>query len=142
MEVTVKEKYIRTTPRKLRLVGDLVRGWQLERAINQLRFVPKTASRDMMKALQSALAAAKEANLEPEKLYIVELRVDEGPRLKRRIIMSRGRANPIHKQMSHIVVKVSEKDEGVKKAEPKAEPKETKSAAKKANSPAGEKDKE
>lgn len=130
MEVTVKEKYIRTAPRKLRLVGDLVRGWQLERAITQLRFVPKTASREMMKVLQSALAAAKQANLEPEKLYIIELRVDEGPRLKRRVIMSRGRSNPIHKQMSHIVVKVSEKDEGVKKTKSKAEPKETNPAAK------------
>lgn len=109
MEITVKAKYVRSTPRKLRLVADLVRGWEAQRALNQLRFIPKAATRDLAKVIQSALAAAKTANLDPDKIYISELRIDDGPRLKRRVMMSRGRANPIQKQQSHVTIKLAEK---------------------------------
>ena len=114
MEVTVKAKFNRTAPRKLRLVADLVRGWSAEKALQQLRFIPKAAAQDLTKTLQSAIGAAKEGNLDLEKTYIKYLMINEGPSLKRRVFASRGRAQGIKKRMSHIVMTLAEKEEVIK----------------------------
>lgn len=111
MEVTVKEKFNRTAPRKLRLVANLIRGWDAQKALNQLKFIPKAAAQDLTKTLQSALGAAKESNMNLETVYIKSLMINEGPSLKRRVYMSRGRASMVKKHMSHIIMTVAEKDE-------------------------------
>ena len=109
MEVTVKENFNRTAPRKLRLVADLVRGWPAEKALNQLRFIPKAAAQDLTKTLQSAIGAAKESNMDLGNTFIKALMINEGPALKRRVYASRGRAQPIKKRMSHIIMTLAEK---------------------------------
>ncbi|MDO8513329.1 MAG: 50S ribosomal protein L22 [bacterium] len=123
MEITVKEKYNRTAPRKLRLVSDLIRGWNAQKALNQLKFIPKAAAQDLTKAIQAALGAAKESNLNLETVYIKTLMINEGPSLKRRVYKSRGQASQIKKHMSHIILTLAER------AEVPAEAKETKETA-------------
>ncbi len=120
MEVTVKQNFNRTAPRKLRLVADLVRGWDAEKALNQLRFIPKAATQDITKTLQSALGAAKESNMNISNTFIKAIMVNEGPALKRRVFASRGRAQGIKKRMSHIIMTLAEK-EAVPSVEPKKE---------------------
>ena len=110
MEVTVKSKYNGTAPRKLRLVADLVRGWDANKALDQLRFIPKAAAQDITKTLKSAFGSAKEGNLDLERLFIKVLTVDEGPAMKRRVYMSRGRASQIKKHLSHITLTLAEKE--------------------------------
>lgn len=110
MEVSVKEKFNRTAPRKLRLVADLIRGWDAQKALNQLKFIPKAAAQDLTKTLQSALGAAKESNLDLNITYIKTLMINEGPVLKRRVYMSRGRASQVKKRMSHIMMTLAEKE--------------------------------
>lgn len=143
MEITVKSKYVKTTPRKLRLVADLVRGWQAERAINQLRFIPKTAARDITKTLQSAIASARDSQMDLDKTYIHKIMINEGPRLKRRVPVSKGRATPIQKQMSHIIIGLTEKDVETKPTrKPHLDKKETKPAVKEENPTTAEAGKE
>ena len=73
-----------------------------------MRFIPKAAAQDLTKTLQSAVGAAKESNLDLDKTYIKTLMINEGPSLKRRVTMSRGRASQIKKRMSHIIMTVAE----------------------------------
>ena len=127
MEVTVKEKFNRTAPRKLRLVANLVRGWKAQKALNQLKFIPKAAAQDISKALQSAIGAAKESNFDIDKTFIKAIMVNEGPALKRRVYMSRGRATQVKKRLSHIIITLAEEASDLnKKIEKTAEPAEEK----------------
>jgi large subunit ribosomal protein L22 len=87
----------------------MIRGMKAADAVELLTFTPKRASVFVRRVLKSAIANAdeKEANL--DRLYVVEARVDEGPRMKRVSPKDRGRAYMIVKQMSHIHVVVDEK---------------------------------
>ena len=109
MEVKAKAKYIRMSPRKVRLVADVVRGLAVEKAMDQLVFVKKHAVRPIEKLLNSAVANA-ENNFELEKknLYIKEIKINEGPTLKRWKPRARGRATPIRKRTSHIDIVLAE----------------------------------
>lgn len=103
MEIKAKLNYLRITPRKVRLVADLVRNMDVKQAETQLKFMPKRASAPLLKLLNSAIANAKNNfNLEKDVLYIKKITVDEGPPFKRWRAGSRGRANPIIKRTSHI----------------------------------------
>lgn len=108
MEVKAKGRFIKTGPRKLRLVCRLIKNKKLKEAETQLRFLKKEAASPLLSLLKSAEAAAKEKDLKVEDLYIKEIRVDEGPSLKRWLFRSRGRASPIKKRMSHISLVLSE----------------------------------
>jgi len=108
MEVRARARYVKTAPRKIRLVCDLIRGKKLTEGIHQLTFLQKQAASDVLNLLRSALANAKQKNLKPEDLYIKEIRCDEGPSLKRLLLGSRGRASQIKKRMSHIMVVLSD----------------------------------
>ncbi len=105
-------KYIRIAPRKARLVVDLVRGKSVEDAINTLHFTPKRASAPVEKVLRSAVANAlnKEegAKLNPEELFIKEIKVDEGPTMRRFRPGPMGRAGMIRKRSCHITVVVAD----------------------------------
>jgi len=108
--VRTKTKYVRMSPRKLRLVTDMVRGMEANKALDVLKFVNKAAALPVYKTLKTAVADAENNfNLDPDKLVIAEARVDEAPTLKRGIAVSRGRWHRILKRASHIVIGVSEK---------------------------------
>ncbi len=110
MQVKVKLSNLRTAPRKVRLVADLVRGKNVAQAQSILTFTVGRACQPVLKLLNSAVASAKhDMQLDESNLYISELRVDEGPKLKRWHPMSRGRAYPIEKKTSHIILVLSER---------------------------------
>jgi large subunit ribosomal protein L22 len=109
MEVKAKAKYIRISPRKVRLVVDVIRGMGITQGMNQLKFINKKASGPVRKLLASAIAnAANNFELSEDNLYIKEARVDEGPTLRRWRPRARGRATPIRKRTSHINIVLAE----------------------------------
>jgi len=97
-----------TSPRKMRLVADLVRGQKVEYALNILRFSPKEASRKLEKLLLSAIAnwQAKntEENIENAGLFVKEICVDGGTMLKRLRPAPQGRAHRIRKRSNHVTI--------------------------------------
>lgn len=102
-------KFVRVPPRKARLVLDEVRGRYALEALAFLRYIPNRAAGYISKVLESAVAnAANNHGLNPERLKLVEARVDEGPRMKRVQPRAQGRAYRILKRMSHISVIVQE----------------------------------
>ena len=112
VEVRAVAKYIRMSPRKVRLVVDLVRGREVEEALTMLRFTPKAAARAVAKVIASAAANADEAyGISSDELYISDIRADAGPTLKRGRAGARGRYKPILKRSSHITVVLAERAE-------------------------------
>ena len=111
MEVKATEKYIRTSPRKLRLMADLVRGKKVDRALIILKFLPTPSAKDLAKAIQSA-AANEENNFEmtPSDLKISKIFVDGGRTMKRFRAGPRGRVKPFVRRSSHITVIVEEEE--------------------------------
>ena len=97
-----------TSPRKMRLVADLVRGEKAEKALQILRFSQKEASRRLEKLVVSAIAnwqaKNEEADVEEAKLFIKEIRVDGGSMLKRLRPAPQGRAHRIRKRSNHVTV--------------------------------------
>ncbi len=111
VEVRAVNKYVRMSPRKVRLVVDMVRGMDVNEALVLLRFTPKAAAREVRKTIASAVANAEEnLGLSRDELYIARIVADEGPRLKRGRAGARGRFKPIIKRTSHISVVLSEKE--------------------------------
>ena len=109
-QVTAVEKYIRMSPRKVRLIADLVRGRGVDEAVSLLKMTPKEAARAVEKAVQSAAAnATQNYGFERENLFISMIRADEGPRLKRVKAGARGRYKPIVRRSAHIMVGVAER---------------------------------
>lgn len=119
---------LRVAPRKVRLLIDLIRGMQTDKAIAQLTISNKDSARPVLKLLQSAIANAKHNHqLKSETLVIKTAFVDGGETLHRWIPKAMGRATPIRKRTSHItLILEGDVDEGaVKKAKEKATKKET-----------------
>jgi ribosomal protein L22 len=103
--VRAKARFVRVAPRKARLVADQVRGMPVEDARTLLAFSSLGAARDLQRLIESAAANA-EANHElvAEDLTIADIRVDEGPTLKRWRARARGRATRIDRKTSHLSV--------------------------------------
>lgn len=125
MEIKASAKYIRMSPKKVRLVSGLINGLEIEQALNQLKFVNKRAAKPIKKLLDSAIAnAINNFNLEKSNLFIKSIVADEGPTLKRWRPRAFGRATPIRKRSTHISVvlaeKVPSKDAKKKKTEVEA----------------------
>ena len=111
-QVRAVAKYIRTSPRKMRLVADLIRGKSAQEAWAILEYTPKRAAGPMKKCLESAIANAQNNNdIAPESLRVHRVMVDEGPTLKRFTPRARGRASAIKKRTSHITVVVAPEGE-------------------------------
>lgn len=109
--IIAKLKHLRTSPRKVRLVADLIRGMTVEEAEKQLRFSTKKASVPILKLLNSAIANAKQnANLAKENLYIAKIVVEVGRTLKRWRPRAMGRAARIMKRTSHIILSLEQKE--------------------------------
>lgn len=98
------QKYIRTSPRKLRLVADGIRQMSPEEALVVLKFMRKRAAAPMFKVLKQAVANAKVKGAKEDDLKFVSIEVEEGPVLKRWRPVSRGRAHRILKRTSHIKI--------------------------------------
>jgi len=99
-----------TSPRKMRLVADLVRGERVEKALNILKFSQKEASNRLEKLLLSAVAnwqaKNEEADVETAELFVQEIRVDGGSMLKRLRPAPQGRAHRIRKRSNHVTIVV------------------------------------
>lgn len=105
MEATAKARFIRVTPRKARLVVDVIRGKRVGEAMNTLKFMPQHASRVVEKLLKSAIANAEQKNVsDVDRLKVKAAFVDQGPVLKRVMPRAMGRANIIRKRSSHITL--------------------------------------
>lgn len=99
----------RQSPRKVRLLADLVRGKKIESALATLKFVDKRAALPFAKVIESALANAVSAGKDPARLFIKKVAVDKGTVLKRFTPRARGSASRINKRNSHISVELGEK---------------------------------
>ena len=103
-------KWLRISPRKVRLVVDMVRGQDVEEAMNILNFSPKAAAEPLGKLIRSAVANADVAgDYDLDKLYLKTAVVDEGPTWRRWLPRAMGRATRIRKRTSHITVELAER---------------------------------
>ena len=98
----------RQAPRKVRLMADLIRGKTVTDATTALKFAPKRAADVIEKLLASAVANAKNLNIESAGLIVKEITVNGGTIMYRRRPMSRGRPFPIRKRTSHISITLDE----------------------------------
>lgn len=100
-------KYVRISPRKIRLAAGLIRNLQVDEATFQLQVANNKGGKLLKKTLDSAVANAEtQFDLKREEIKVIEVRVDEGPRLKRARPRSRGSRHPILKRTSHLTVVV------------------------------------
>ena len=114
MEAKSTHKYIGSSPRKMRLVIDTIRGISVEKAIELLHFSPKHASKHAEKVLRSAVANLynkdEENKHEPSDLYVKEVFVNQGPTVKRMLPAPMGRAYRVRKRSNHLTIVVATKD--------------------------------
>lgn len=109
MEVNAHARFIRMSPRKVRLVANFIKGASVSAAQRKLAFLRKDAVRPVLKLLRSAAAnAAHNANLAEDRLYVKSITVDQGPTLKRFHPRAFGRAAPIRKRTSHVSIVLSD----------------------------------
>ncbi|MEM8961111.1 MAG: 50S ribosomal protein L22 [Acidobacteriota bacterium] len=105
---TARLRHLQASPQKVRLVADLIRGRQVQDAVNILDLSTKHAARPMAKLLKSAIANAEDRNdnVDVDELFIKEISVDGGPALKRVWFTTMGRAYRKLKRQSHITIKL------------------------------------
>ena len=109
MESSAKLTSIRLSPRKTRLVVDLVRGKGIQDALNSLRFLPQPSAKLIIKLLRSAVANAEQKGVsDVDRLFVKTIFVDGGAVLKRFVPRAMGRASKIRKPTSHISVTLSD----------------------------------
>lgn len=113
MEARAVTKYIGSSPRKMRLLIDLIRGMQADKALEVLHFSPKHASKQAEKTLRSAISnlmnSDESTRVEPQDLIIKEAFVNQGPTLKRISPAPMGRAYRIRKRSCHLTIVVASK---------------------------------
>lgn len=109
MESSAKLTSVRLSPRKTRLVVDLVRGKVIQEALNTLRFLPQPSAKLVSKLLQSAVANAEQKGVsDVDALFVKSIYVDGGSVLKRFLPRAMGRASKLRKPTSHISVILSD----------------------------------
>jgi large subunit ribosomal protein L22 len=110
MEVKARLRFARISPRKARLVADLVRGKRSEEALNILSFTKKASAKILIKLLKSAVAnATQKKTIDIDRLYVKQIMVDQGPTMKRFQPRALGRATTIRKRTSHINIVLDER---------------------------------
>ena len=111
MEARATLKYARISPRKVKIVLDLIRNQDADKAMAILRFTPKAACEYLEKLLKSAIANAENNHgMDVNKLYVAEIYANQGPTLKRVRPRAQGRAFRIRKRTSHITVVLKERN--------------------------------
>ncbi|MCX6740578.1 MAG: 50S ribosomal protein L22 [Candidatus Parcubacteria bacterium] len=109
MQVKAQLKYLRMSPKKLRLIADIIRGMKVEDALIQLSFVNRLARKPIIKLLNSAIAnAVNNFNLKKDNLMVKEIKVDMAGMLKRWQYKAHGRATPLRKRNAHILLVLEE----------------------------------
>lgn len=118
-------KNYRQSPRKVRLVGDLIKGKSVVKAQTELRNLPKRASLPLLKLLDSAVANAKVQGVASEGLVVANITVNKGLVMKRSMPRARGSASRINKRTSHVLLTLKESTapKAIKKVAKKAAPK-------------------
>jgi large subunit ribosomal protein L22 len=115
MEAVAKLKNVPTSPRKMRLVADLIRGEKVNKALNILKFEPKQGAARLEKLLLSAISNWQQKNedvdLEDADLYVKAIFVDSGRMLKRLRPAPQGRAHRIRKRSNHVTLVLDSKNE-------------------------------
>lgn len=107
MTITATQKFSRQTPRKLRLVANVVKKMPLQQALEQLAVIERRSTLVLMKTMKQAIAnAVNNHGLRFEDLAIESIQVNGGPTYKRIRAASRGRGNEVKKRTSHIIVKL------------------------------------
>jgi large subunit ribosomal protein L22 len=110
MEAEARLKTIRLSPRKTRLIVDMVRGLNIQKALNILQFSSKPSAKVVADLLKSAVANAEQKGVsDVDKLFVKSIYVDGGPVLKRFVPRAMGRASKIRKPTSHISVVLADK---------------------------------
>ena len=111
MEAIAKLKNVPTSPRKMRLVADMIRGEKVSRALNILKFEPKVGAERLEKLLLSAISnwqnSHEDASLEDADLYVKSIMVDSGRILKRLRPAPQGRAHRIRKRSNHVTLVIA-----------------------------------
>lgn len=123
MESRAIHRYIGSSPRKMRLVIDLIRGKSVPEALSILHFTPKQASKVAEKVLRSAVANLHQSDegsrVENEALYVKTVYADGGPGMKRMLPAPMGRAYQIVKRSNHLTIVIARREEKKKVAQPK-----------------------
>jgi large subunit ribosomal protein L22 len=129
VEVRAQLRFLRATPRKVRLVADLIRGKGVQEAVNILHLTNKHAAKDLEKLLKSAIANAENRDepVDVDRLFVKEVMVDGGPTMKRFRPAPMGRGFRVLKRSSHVTLKLD-----TRKGQPETKAPEKKPAAKKA----------
>jgi len=113
MEARAVSRHLRISPRKARLVVDMIRGKNVAEALRILDFTPRKAARLVTKTLKSVVANAENTqSVDVDRLYVKRAAVDEGITIKRFLPRAHGRATPIRKRTSHITIIVDERSGG------------------------------
>ncbi len=101
-------KNLQIAPRKVRLIADFIRGMSVNEAEARLLLDRHRASKPILKLLRSAVNGAEKKEMDPQTLFISEIRVDQGPMLKRYMPRAQGRGVVIQKKMSHVILGLGE----------------------------------
>jgi large subunit ribosomal protein L22 len=110
MEAQAVAKYLRLSPRKVRLSADLIRGKLVEEALNILSLTPKVGAKVVSKVVHSALANARQnKSIDVDTLFVKTIFINQGPTLKRFRARPMGRAGRIRKRTCHVTVVLSER---------------------------------
>lgn len=110
---TAKLNYLKVAPRKVRLIANTLKGLSVQEAEAQLLLRVQRSSRPLLKLLRSAVSDARNNKLDVAKLMVASILVNGGPVLKRFLPRAQGRATPILKRMSHVVLVLKEGDKSV-----------------------------
>jgi len=134
VEVRAQLRFLRATPRKVRLVADLIRGKGVQEAVNILHLTNKHAAKDLEKLLKSAIANAENRDepVDVDRLFVKEVMVDCGPSAKRFRPAPMGRGFRVLKRSSHVTLKLDTHKGQAEKKAVETKPVEKKPAAKKA----------
>jgi large subunit ribosomal protein L22 len=109
MEIVARTRMIRISPRKVRIVGEVIKKKNINDAMGILTYMPQKASFILKKLLDSAIANAKQKKyVDIDNLYVKNVMVDGGPMLKRFLPRAMGRATKIRKRISHITMVLDE----------------------------------
>lgn len=104
MEIVARARFIKTAPDKIRILADILKERKIEAALAQLGATNKIGAKSLSLVLKQAKGQIKDKNKEVMDFQIKSLQVDEGPKLKRRRICSKGRSTMILKRMAHITI--------------------------------------
>ncbi|MFA5953950.1 MAG: 50S ribosomal protein L22 [Patescibacteria group bacterium] len=117
MDITAKLRNLRIAPRKVRLIADLVRGRSVESAVAELQFWQKRAAEPIRKLIESAIANAEHNfKVKTDNLVIKSITVNDAVTMKRSLPRAFGRATPIRKRGSHVILVLAEREPSVKQA--------------------------